>query len=126
MFLNKVCSTLSLSEGIVKRAKSIFSGKNLNAFICSNEDIFLFKAIARREADIEDCIALAKQSLDWNIIIKEINHQIKQGREIWITYLAEGLEKIEEKDIEVPIMKEIMDSYEDYMTKLAQKKINKK
>jgi len=124
--LNKVCSTLSLSEGIVKRAKSIFSGKNLNAFICSNEDIFLFKAIARREADIEDCIALAKQSLDWNIIIKEINHQIKQGREIWITYLAEGLEKIEEKDIEVPIMKEIMDSYEDYMTKLAQKKINKK
>ena len=120
LFMKKVCATLSLSEGIVKRAKSIFSGKNLNVFVCSNEDILLFKAVARREADIEDCIALAKQSLDWNIIIKEINNQIKKGKGIWITYLAEGLEKVEEKGIEVPIMKEVMKSYEDYMEKLAQ------
>jgi hypothetical protein len=119
LFMKQVCSTLSISRGIEDRAENIFSGKNLNVFVCSNEDILLFKVIARREADIEDCIALARQSLDWSIILKEINHQIKKGKEIWITYLAEGLEKIEEKDIEVPIMKEIMDSYEDYMNKLT-------
>ena len=122
LFMNRVCSTLSISKGIETRAENIFSGKNLNVFVCSNEDILLFKAIARREADIEDCIALARQSLDWNIIIKEINYQIKKGKEIWITYLAEGLEKIQEKGIEVPIIKEVMDSYEHYMNKLVQEK----
>lgn len=118
LFMKQVCSTLSISKGIEDRAENIFSGKNLRIFVCSNEDILLFKAIARREADIEDCIALARQSLDWNIILKEINHQIKKGKEIWITYLAESLEKIEEKGIEVPIIKEIMNSYENYMDKL--------
>lgn len=68
LFMKKVCSTLSISKGIENRAEKIFSGKNLNVFACSNEDILLFKAIARREADIEDCIALARQSPDWNII----------------------------------------------------------
>lgn len=118
LFMKKVCSTLSISKGIEERAENVFSGKNLNVFVCSNEDILLFKAIARREADIEDCIALAKQSPDWNIIIKEINHQIKKGKEIWITYLAEGLEKIEEKGVNVPIMDEIMSAYEKYFKSL--------
>lgn len=119
LFMRSVCSTLSISESMEKRAENIFSGKNLGVFACSNEDILLFKAIARREADIEDCITLARQSLDWNIIIKEINHQVKQGKEIWITYLAEGLEKIEESGIEIPIMKEVIDLYKDYMSKLV-------
>jgi len=118
LFMKKVCSTLSLSEGIEKRAEIIFSGKNLRVFVCSNEDILLFKAIARRDADIDDCIALARQSLDWQIISKEIKTQIKNGKEIWITYLAEGLEKIEEKGIDIPIMKEVRDSYKKYMDKI--------
>lgn len=119
LFTKRVCSTLSISKGIENRSENVFSGENLNAFVCSNEDIFLFKAITRREADIEDCIALARQSLDWNIIIKEINYQIKKGKEIWITYLAEGLEKVEEKGIEVPIMKEVMDSCQIPPNKLS-------
>jgi len=118
LFMKKVCSTLSISKGIEDRAENIFSGKNLNVFVCSNEDILLFKVIARREADIEDCITLAKQSLDWGIIAKEINMQVEQGKEIWITYLAEGLEKIEEKGINVPIMKEVMSAYEKYFESL--------
>mgnify|MGYP001578910190 FL=1 len=121
LFMKRVCSKLSISKGIEDRAEAIFSGKNLNVFVCSNEDILLFKAVARREADIEDCIALAKQSLNWKIIAKEIKMQIKHGKEIWITYLAEGLEKVEEKGINVPIMKDVMDSYEDYMKKLSKK-----
>lgn len=118
LFMKKVCATLSLSEGMEKRTETIFSGKNLKAFVCSNEDILLFKAIARREADIEDCIALARKSPDWQIISQEIKNQIKNGKDIWITYLAEGLEKIVEKGIDVPIMKEVMDSYEKYMSKV--------
>ena len=94
----------------------------MGVFACSNEDILLFKAIARRDADIDDCIALSKQSLDWNIILNEISYQIKKGKEIWITYLAEGLEKIEASGIEIPIMKQVLASYEDYMNKLAEEK----
>lgn len=101
-----------------KRAERIFSGKKLKVFVCSNEDILLFKSIARRVADINDCIALARENPDWKIISQEIKNQIKKGKEIWITYLVEGLEMIAEADIDIPIMKEVMGAYAKYMDKI--------
>lgn len=118
LFMKKVCSALSLSEDMEQRAEIIFSGKKLKAYACSNEDILLFKAIARRDADIEDCIALARKVLDWPVISNEIRNQIKKGKDIWITYLAEGFEKIEQAGADIPIMKEVMKDYEEYMDKL--------
>jgi hypothetical protein len=80
----------------------------------------LFKAIARRDADIDDCIALAKKSLDWQIISREIKNQIKRGKDIWITYLTEGFEKIEQAGANVPIMKEVMNDYREYMNEIEE------
>ncbi len=122
LFMKKVCSALSLSENMENRAETIFSGKKLKVYACSNEDILLFKAIARRDADSEDCLALTRKPLDWSIISKEIKDQIKNGKDIWITYLAEGFEKIEEVGANVPIMKEVRKSYEDYFDSIDKSK----
>lgn len=118
LFMRKVCSLLSLSENMEERAEIIFSGVKLKVYVCSNEDILLFKAIARRDADISDCVALAKENLDWDILSKEIQNQIKKGKDIWITYLAEGFEKIADAGVDIPIIKEIMKAYEDYFNSI--------
>lgn len=46
--------------------------------------------------------------LNWNLILTEINHQLEiSGRNVWITWIGERLDLLEEKGVNIPIMKEI-------------------
>ena len=81
------------------------------------EDIFLFKTMTEREGDLSDCIALARMGLDWNAMIAELKHQVS-GNDIWITWVAERLEILQERGLIIPIMAEVAEMVEGYYNKL--------
>jgi len=122
LFLTKVCSKFCLSDGMIKRAKKIIDLKNISLFNCSNEDIFMFKTMTDRQGDLEDCIALARTGLNWQIIKEEIVNQIKtSGKDIWSTWIGERLDLLVERGLNIPIMKDINKLGEDYYNSIDKK-----
>ncbi|MBU2638199.1 MAG: hypothetical protein KJ955_04450 [Nanoarchaeota archaeon] len=117
LFSKKVCKGFSLSSSMAKRALKEVSMANITLFLCSMEDIFLFKTMTEREGDLSDCIALARMGLDWNAILAELKHQVS-GNDIWITWVAERLELLQERGLIIPIMAEVAEMVEGYYNKL--------
>jgi hypothetical protein len=105
-----------------KRATKIFDATYSTVSLCSKEDAFLFKTFTEREGDIEDCISLAKGGIDWNIIETELFYQIKQsGKSIWITWIGERFDLLEERGLTIPIMKQIDKMRQDFMNEFEKK-----
>lgn len=71
LLVNKVCGALTLSATMKQRANEFYRGDRLIVSIVSKEDVFLFKGITERDADLEDMRTLAESGLDWNIIDQE-------------------------------------------------------
>jgi hypothetical protein len=70
------------------------------------EDVFLFKSITEREADILDMRSLAERGLNWDVIKEECTLQEK--RKIWEYFLVYRLEELKSRfGIEAPIIKEL-------------------
>lgn len=119
VFNQAVCKKFILSKEMQKRANSIISLKHLKVFLCSNEDIFIFKSFTEREGDLEDNISLIKQGIKWDIILEELISQIKiSDQGIWITWVGERFDKLEEKGINIPIMKKINKLRDEYFNKI--------
>ncbi len=120
LFEKRVCSKFSLSDGMKDRSEKISTNGNLKAFICSNEDIFLFKTMTEREGDITDCMAIAStQAPDWSMILEELKTQVRMsGQDIWVTWVGERLEILLERKIDIPIMKEIYNLIEEFYDNL--------
>ena len=122
VFNHTVCKKFMLSKGMQKRANNIINLKHLKIFLCSNEDIFIFKSLTEREGDLEDNISLIKQGINWDIILEELISQIKiSGQAIWITWVGERLDLLEEKGINIPIMKEINRLRDEYFNKIEKR-----
>ncbi len=122
IFYQTVCKKLSLSEGMKKRANNIIDLKHLKVFLCSNEDIFIFKSLTEREGDLEDCISLVKQGISWVIILEELVSQIEtNGQDVWITWIGERFDILEEKGINIPVMEEINKMRDEYFNQLERK-----
>lgn len=122
IFNKIVCNNLFLSKNMIKRAKIIKKFKNINLFVCSLEDILVFKSITTREGDVDDCKSISRLKLDWKIILKEIEYQIKiSGNNIWITWFEERLNLLEDKGINVLIIKEIRKLSFNYYKNLEKK-----
>lgn len=109
LFEKAVCGRFSLTKGMIYRAIKAIDFEHISLFLCSNEDIFLFKTMTEREGDLNDCISIAgSQKLDWNTILEELQSQIKQSKQdVWITWVAERLDLLVERGLDIPIMKEI-------------------
>jgi hypothetical protein len=119
LFLQKVCKKISLTNEMKNRAIHILTMKHLNVFLCPNEDIFIFKSMTERKGDLEDCITLAKRGINWDIILKEIQSQIKHsGEDVWITWIGERLDLLEDEGINIPIMKEINELRDNYFERI--------
>lgn len=55
--------------------------------------------------DLEDCISLAQGGLDWDVILGELQEQIRaSGNKIWITRVGERLDILKERGLVIPIM----------------------
>jgi hypothetical protein len=124
MFVKKVCSKFSLSEHMIKRAKKVLELDKLSIFLCSNEDIFLFKTMTERDGDLEDCDSLArraKHELDWGTVYNELLYQTKEyGEDVWITWVGERLDLLLERNIDIPIMDKINNLREDFFLKFEE------
>jgi hypothetical protein len=121
LFFNEVCSKFAFSKNMTGRAEKIISLNSVNIYLSSNEDIFAFKTMTDREGDLDDCIALARASLNWDIILDEIKSQVSSsGKDVWITWINERLEILEERGAVIPIIektRELTLSYYDYLEK---------
>ena len=126
LFVNKVCNALILSEAIKQRAKPIYKGSHLRVLITSKEDIFLFKGITEREADLDDMRILAESGLDWNLISRECQMQSAAAGVPWETALSQNLQDLNQRyHIDSPIAKEIRRVAEEKLEKLSKETLLK-
>jgi len=106
LFYKEVCKGLDISDGIIKRAEHLKTFGNLDVYMMSPEDVFLFKSVTERNADLDDMRILAGVGLDWNVIKEECISQEKM--KIWEAFLAKKLAELKAKfDIEAPILREL-------------------
>jgi hypothetical protein len=102
IFLKQVCNALVLTPRILKRTEKLGQFNNLSISLMSPEDIFLFKGMTERTADLEDMRILVEQGLDWKVILDECQGQV--GERIWEAFLLVKLEELQDKyGIHVPI-----------------------
>lgn len=120
LFDKVICGKLSVTSRIAGRSTILIKLEKLNIFVCSKEDIFLFKSITERLGDKEDCIELIKQGVNWDTVFDELNNQIKEtGADIWITIVNERLEELSELGLTIPILKQVQALTEICYEKLA-------
>lgn len=106
LFLSKVCNALTLSGEMQKRANPLYQGSRLKVLIASKEDLFLFKGITEREADLDDIRILAQSGLNWEIINQECKRQSQASGVCWEDALYQNLIDLKAKyGIESPIEK---------------------
>lgn len=101
IFGGRISYDFGLSEGMWDRGRSARTLGKAEMRYASLEDIFILKTIANREQDIEDCEALAPAGLDYETIYSEVEAQYSKAgtveEKIWITYIEEGIGKLEEE-----------------------------
>ncbi len=115
LFQRTVCKGFILSKSMMKRAETARKLKNLSVSLCSTTDIFMFKTFTERRGDIDDCLLLAEKGMDWNVMLAEIKDQIEtSGQKVWITYIGERLDLLEDRNLVIPIMNEINKLREEY------------
>ncbi len=109
LFEKEICGRFSLSAEMQKRAEKTISLDRIAVYLLSNEDIFLLKTMTERDGDINDCIKLARETrLKWNIVLDELKNQIKNSRQdVWVTWVGERLDILQQRGLEIPIMKEV-------------------
>lgn len=109
VFHKTVCGRFSLSDGMMKRAESVINLDSLNLSFCSNEDVFLFKTMTERDGDITDCIQIARRAEpDWKVILEELKSQMQDSKQdVWITWVGERFDILEDKGLIIPIMGEL-------------------
>ncbi len=106
IFVRKVCNALTFSDEMKLRTKQLWTKGELKLQLASKEDIFLFKGITEREADLDDMRILAESGLDWNIIHQECQNQSTSSGRLWDDALYQKLLDLKEKyHIESPIEK---------------------
>jgi hypothetical protein len=106
LFLSKVCGKLTLSADMQNRATNLYQGNSLKVLIASKEDLFLFKAITTRDADLDDTRILAQSGLKWETIAQECKSQSQVSGLCWEDALSQNLQALKEKfSIESPIEK---------------------
>lgn len=102
LFQTSVCGKFSVTDSMVGRAREYLVLGRLAVYLCSNEDVFLFKTMTERSGDIEDCISLAKRGIEWEIIFDELKNQIRlSGQNVWITWVGERLDILADEGLHI-------------------------
>lgn len=79
IFDRQVSRGLLINEEMKSRAGFYRSFGNLDIYLMSNEDIFLFKGITERDSDLEDLRILSERGLEWETIEEECLAQYESG-----------------------------------------------
>ncbi|MDD2836734.1 MAG: BRCT domain-containing protein [Methanothrix sp.] len=107
VFAERISYDFDLSEAMWQRATRIRSFGMLVIRDASLEDIFIMKLIANRPGDAPDCSNLVMAGLDYDAVYREIEAQYRKAGEakekIWINYIEEGIARLQDKDLTIPI-----------------------
>ncbi len=125
IFAGRISFDFSLSKDMWQRAVRARSFGGLAVRDASIEDIFIMKLIANRPGDAPDCSALAIAGLDFDAIYKEIEMQYLKAevieQKIWITYLEEGIGRLEKEfGLVIPVADRISALADRYRERLYQ------
>lgn len=108
IFHKKICNRLLFSENMASRVVEFYSKGSLKLSLASKEDIFLFKGITEREADLDDMRLLAESGLDWLVVKNECIYQSNYSGRLWEDALVQKLIDLRERyGIRSPIEKEL-------------------
>jgi len=122
LFDRQVCRALEISKSMHARATRYKDFGNLQVYLISPEDIFLFKGITEREADLDDMRILAERGLDWKAIENECLSQKKSEK--WAYMLGTKLLELKSKlGIDAPIVRTLMDYSDLHLVKQVFRKI---
>lgn len=114
LYVGKVCGCLTLSPGMIKRATLVEpSLHRLRIHACSPEDIFVFKSITEREADLDDLDLLATRGLDWKIIQTEMEWQRENSDRTWTVLFHDRLQELADRGFTIPILSKIRELAEE-------------
>ena len=107
IFAGRISYDFGLSEAIWQRAVKSRSFGSLVVRDASLEDIFIMKLIANRLGDAPDCSKLVIAGLDFDAVYREIEAQYRKAGEakekIWINYIEEGIARLQDNDLTIPI-----------------------
>ena len=108
VFAGNISYDFGLSDAMWERAHKRRAFGKADLRYASPEDIFIMKLIATRPGDAPDCIALVSVGLDFYAIYEEIESQYRKDPEqnklrIWITYVEEGIARLEDNGLTIPI-----------------------
>ena len=122
VFAERISYDFDLSEAMWQRATRIRSFGSLVVRDASLEDIFIMKLIANRPGDAKDCAALFSAVLDYDSVYREIEAQYRKAGEakekIWINYIEEGIARMQDNDLTIPIGDKISLLASEYHEKL--------
>jgi hypothetical protein len=118
LFQECVCHKFALSERMKERASLALTLKRSRLFICSLNDIFLFKSMTERDGDLMDCRRMAEgYRLNWNAVLEEAEGQSVGDHGVWITWITERMEKLSEMGVNIPILKKMISLSDKYIAK---------
>ncbi len=107
IFAGRISYDFGLSEAMWQKATRIRSFGSLVIRDASMEDIFIMKLIANRPGDAPDCSNLVIAELDFDAVYREIEAQYRKTGEaeqkIWITYIEEGIARLQDNELTIPI-----------------------
>jgi hypothetical protein len=123
VFAERISYDFGLSEAMWQRAVKSRPFGSLVIRDASLEDVFIMKLIANRPGDAMDCAALFSAVLDFDSIYQEIETQYRKAgdleQKIWITFIEEGIGRLEEEyKLVIPIADSISLLADEYREKL--------
>ncbi len=120
IFDRQVCNALTFSNKMKSRGTVFYTKGPLKVLLASKEDIFLFKGITEREADLEDMRLLAESGLNWKVIEQECRNQSVSSGRLWENALYERLIDLKTKHkIESPIERSLRATLEEKLIEIT-------
>jgi hypothetical protein len=109
LFYRDVCGGLHFTPTMKARAAHWKDYGNLRLFLLSDEDIFLFKAIAGREGDLDDAAEIIKHAPNWETVLEEVETQKLATKKEWIAHFAHFINELHTKyDVSIPILEKAL------------------
>lgn len=122
IFTKKVCGKLEIDEKMQTRATFYKTFGNLDVYLMSGEDIFLFKGMTERTADLDDMLIFVQRGINWDIIRDECFSQKKSAT--CADLLGAKLIDLKGRHgIDSPILKEMLDMKDMDLLERSFKKI---
>jgi len=120
IFDRQVCDALTFSSEMKSRGTVFYTKGTLKIILASKEDIFLFKGVTEREADLEDMRLLAESGLNWKTIEQECRNQSVSSGRLWENALYERLIDLKTKHkIESPIERSLKATLEEKLIEIT-------